>query len=234
MFFLNLLNAAEFNMPQYESPLLETENGYGKILNNPDIIVGSSGIVMHSFENGDSTIVARAVVTEKQGTFAKIRFEMFDMAKQKALPLPKILPSKNDKVILNYLYSRSLIVVPNAEIYKQVVNAFPNIDFIHPDVTGAYLLFDSKPNPSRDDFRKMCANSAAGLIFIGLDKESYFADCGSFQPLKRFETGKVASYQVPFYTRVGEIKEIFLDFKNSPIKNYNSHYRYLLGLQNAR
>ena len=235
LFFANFcLNAAEFNMPQYESPLLEVEDGYGKILNHPDIIVGSSGIVMHSLSNGDSSIVARIVVTEKEGTFAKVRFEMYDGTKQKALPLPKILPQKNDKVILNYLYSRSLIVVPNGEIYNQVVNAFPNITFIHPDITGAHLLFDNKPNPSRDDFRKMCSNNATGLIFIALNEESYFADCGSFMPLKKFQTGKVASYQVPFYTRVGDIKEMVFDFKNSPIRNYNAHYRYLLGLKNER
>ncbi|MDA3079785.1 MULTISPECIES: plasminogen-binding N-terminal domain-containing protein [unclassified Campylobacter] len=222
-------NAAEFSMPTYESPLLEVEDGYATIMNSPDIAVGSSGVVMHKFANGDRSIVARAVVAEKMGNLAKVRFEVFDSLEQKALPLPKVLPSKGDIVILNFLYNRALLVVPNAEIYEQIVAAFPNITFIHPDLAGAHLSYNFKPNPSRDDFRKMCSNNAAGLIFIALDKESLFADCGSFEPLKTFASGEVSYYQIPFYSRVGKIDTMFFDVLNGQINDYDRHYRYLLG-----
>ena len=204
-------NAAEFSMPQYESPLLEVEDGYATIMNSPDIAVGSSGVVMHKFANGDRSIVARAVVAEKMGNLAKV------------------LPSQGDTVILNFLYNRALLVVPNAEIYEQIVAAFPNITFIHPDLAGAHLSYNFKPNPSRDDFRKMCSNNAAGLIFIALDKESLFADCGSFESLKTFASGEVSYYQIPFYSRVGKIDTMFFDVLNGQINDYDRHYRYLLG-----
>ena len=222
-------HAAEFNMPQYESPLLEVEGGYATIMNSPDIAIGSSGVVMHKFSNGDRSIVARIVVTEKMGNLAKVRFEVFDSLEQKALPLPKTMPSKGDIAVLNFLYNRALLVVPNAEIYEQIVTAFPNITFIHPDLAGAHLSYNFKPNPSRDDFRKMCSNNAAGLIFIALNGESMFADCGSFEVLKSFQSGEVSYYQIPFYSRIGKIETLIFDVLNGQINDYDKHYRYLLG-----
>ena len=227
-------SAAEFSMPQYESPLIEVEEGYGTIMNSPNIAVGSSGVVMHRFANGDRSIVARAVVTEKMGNLAKVRFEVFDSLEQKALPLPRALPDRGDTVILNFLYNRALLVVPNAEIYEQIVRAFPNITFIHPDLAGAHLSYNFKPNPSRDDFRKMCSNNAVGLIFIALNEESVFADCGSFQVLKSFQSGQVSYYQIPFYSRIGKIDTMFWDVLNGQISDYDRHYRYLLGQENGK
>ncbi|MDA3046322.1 plasminogen-binding N-terminal domain-containing protein [Campylobacter sp. VBCF_06 NA8] len=228
--FLSSVFGAEFYMPPYETLIFDVQNGEAVIADNPAIMVGSAGIVMHDFGNGENAIIARAVVSEKSGAKAKIRFEVFGMLEQKALPLPKILPANGDKVILNYLYDRALIVAPNAEIYAQIVQAFPNIEFIHPDLGGAYLRLNSKPNPSRDDFRKICAKNSTGLIFVAMNEKSVFADCGSFKPLRTYESGKVAYYTLPFYSRVGDIKTVFWDFTNGPISDYDRHYSYLLGL----
>ena len=228
--FLAYAFGAEFNMPRYETALLSVSQGTGEITDSPMIAVGSSGVVMHDFGSGATSIIARAVVTEKSAGKAQVRFEVFDMLTQKALPLPKILPSSGDKVILNFLYDRALIVAPNVEIYEQINKALPGITFVHPDLGGAYLSYNRKPNPSRDDFRKICAQNSTGLIFIAMDGESVFADCGSFKPLRSFKSGKVAYYQLPFYSRVGEIKTVIWDFTNGPISDYDKHYRYLLGL----
>ncbi|MBR6953034.1 MAG: plasminogen-binding N-terminal domain-containing protein, partial [Campylobacter sp.] len=62
-----------------------------------------------------------------------------------------------------------------------------------------------------------------------LDKESLFADCGSFEPLKTFASGEVSYYQIPFYSRVGKIDTMFFDVLNGQINDYDRHYRYLLG-----
>ena len=217
-------------MREYKTPLISVDEGVGTIIDGSDIVVGSSGVVMHKFEGSQSSIIARAVVTQKSGGFAKVRFEVFDALAQKALPLPGILPKSGDELILNYLYDRSLIVVPNKEIYAEVINAFKGVTFIHPDIVGSYLSYEYKPNPSRDDFRKICAQNSAGLIFIAMDKQGVFADCGSFKPLRTFASGSVAYYQLPFYSRVGEIKTVIWDFTNGPISDYDKHYRYLLGL----
>ena len=226
--FLAYAFGAEFNMPRYETALISVSQGTGEITDSPTIAVGSSGVVMHDFGSGASSIIARAVVTEKSAGRVQVRFEVFDMLTQEALPLPKILPASGDKVILNFLYDRALIVAPNVEIYEQVSKAFPGITFVHPDLGGAYLSYNRKPNPSRDDFRKMCNQSAAGLIFIAMNNEALFADCQSFEPLKRFQSGAVKYYQLPFYTRVKDIDTVFWKWGSEQISDFDRHYKALL------
>ena len=220
--------AAEFSMREYKAPLISVDEGIGTIIDSPSIVTGSSGVVMHRFDNIQSSIIARAVVTEKGGGFAKVRFEVFDALEQKALPLPGILPKSGDELVLNYLYDRSLIVAPNKEIYSEVVGAFKGVTFIHPDIVGSYLSYEYKPNPSRDDFRKMCNQSAAGLIFIAMNNEAVFADCQSFEPLKRFQSGAVKYYQLPFYTRVKDIDTVFWKWGSEQISDFDRHYKALL------
>ena len=228
IFLFNLSFGASFSLNEYKTPLIDVTEGVGTVADSPDIIVGSSGIVMHKFDASQSSIIARAVVTQKNGGFAKVRFEVFDALEQKALPLPGILPKSGDEIILNYLYDRSLIVVPNKEIYAEVTNAFKDITFIHPDIVGSYLSYEYKPNPSRDDFRKMCNQSAAGLIFIAMNNEALFADCQSFEPLKRFQSGAVKYYQLPFYTRVKDIDTVFWKWGSEQISDFDRHYKALL------
>ena len=220
--------AAEFSMREYKAPLISVDEGIGTIIDSPSIVTGSSGVVMHRFDNLQSSIIARAVVTQKGGGFAKVRFEVFDALEQKALPLPGILPKSGDELVLNYLYDRSLIVTPNKEIYSEVVGAFKGVTFIHPDIVGSYLSYEYKPNPSRDDFRKMCNQSAAGLIFIAMNNEAVFADCQSFEPLKRFQSGAVKYYQLPFYTRVKDIDTVFWKWGSEQISDFDRHYKALL------
>ncbi len=215
-------------MREYKAPLISVDEGIGTIIDSPSIVTGSSGVVMHRFDNIQSSIIARAVVTQKGGGFAKVRFEVFDALEQKALPLPGILPKSGDELVLNYLYDRSLIVAPNKEIYSEVVGAFKGVTFIHPDIVGSYLSYEYKPNPSRDDFRKMCNQSAAGLIFIAMNNEAVFADCQSFEPLKRFQSGAVKYYQLPFYTRVKDIDTVFWKWGSEQISDFDRHYKALL------
>ncbi|PSM51769.1 putative plasminogen-binding protein [Campylobacter blaseri] len=229
---MTFLNASSlFNLPEYQTPLIKTENGYGEVLDSNDIVVGSSGVVMHTFGNGESSIIARAVVTEKKMGMAKVRFEVFDLLSQQALPVPGILPKVGDRVVLNFLYNRSLIITPNEEVYRQVVNTFPNITFIHPDIAASYLNEIYRPNPSRDDFREICSQNAAGLLFIALDNLGVFADCGSFQILKEFKTGEIAEYVTPFYSRITTIKPVFWKWDTAYMADYNYHYKFLLDIK---
>ncbi|CAD7289128.1 Plasminogen-binding protein PgbA [Campylobacter majalis] len=229
VFALNLLYGVNLNFKEYKTPIIDVEDdGTATIVDAPDIVVGSSGVVVHKFSSNDSSIIARVSVLEKNKGFAKIRFEVFDSLEQKALPLPGIAPKSGDYVILNFLYSRAVIVVPNKEIFDEITNAFSGITFIHPDIVGAYLSYEYKPNPSRDDFRKMCSKSAAGLIFIAMNNRGVFADCQSFKVIKEFQTGEVEYYQLPFYTRVRDIDTIFFKLDSAHINNYDAHYERLL------
>ncbi|MBE3608988.1 MULTISPECIES: plasminogen-binding N-terminal domain-containing protein [Campylobacter] len=227
LFFLNSVFAASFHFNEYKTPILSIDaDDTATIVDSPEIVLGSSGVVLHKF-NTQSTIIARVSVVSKSGGFAKVRFEVFDTLEQSALPLPGVAPRVGDTVVLNYLYNRSVIVVPNKEIYDEIVSAFPNMIFIHPDLVGAYLSYEYKPNPNRDDFRKMCSQSAAGLIFVAMDGRSVFADCQSFEILKEFETGEVEYYQLPFYTRVSGIDTVFWKLDSAHINNYDQHYDLL-------
>lgn len=229
VFVINLC-AYEMKFNEVNLELLEVHDGYGIVANSDDIVVGSSGVVIHKFDSSNETIIARVSVVEKNEQKAKVKFEFFSMLEQKALPVPAVLPQVGDEVKLNFLYSRSLIVAPNKEIYNEVVNSFKDIVFIHPDIMASYLNYNFKPNPSRDDFKKMCNKNLAGLVFFVLENESIFVDCGNFNVIKRFNGGKIAYYNLPFYSRIGDIDTVFWDFSSKHIKDYNAYYRNLLQL----
>lgn len=229
LFILSFCFCADFDLkPTYSLILNQDENGQAEITDNPNIVIGSSGVVLHKFDNGLNTIVARAVVIQKENGFAKIRFEVFSDLKQPALPLPNIKPQKGDEVILNFLYDRALAIVPNETIFHEITNAFTNVNFIHPNVVGAWLGVNYKPNPSRDDFRKICAQNAVGLIFIALDNEAVFADCRSFEILKSFKSGKISEYKLPFWSNVDKVESAFWNLSSYEIEDYNTHYKNLL------
>lgn len=212
----------------YKTTLLEVNGGTATVKDSDTLVIGSSGIVTHRFENNEATIIARASVIEKNGKEATLRFEVFDLLEQSAFPLPGITPKAGDAVVLNYLYDRALIVAPNQEVFKEVTSHFKDIQWIHPDLMGAYLATEYKPNPGKEEFHKMCQSHSAGLIFFALDTKGYFADCQSFKILKTLDSGRINAYQVPFYTRVRGIETAFWKFGSSQISNYNTHYNALL------
>ncbi len=229
LIFFAFAIGAEFNLNEYNTHILKiNDDNTAQINDSAKIVVGSSGVVMRDFGNGLSSIIARAVVSHKQNGYATVRFELYSNLAQKALPLPKFTPKSGDTIVLNFLYNRALIIAPNADVYKQILKAFSNISFIHPDLVAAELSFNYTPNPSKDDFRKSCAKHAAGVIFVALDKEAFFVDCGSFAVLKSFKSGQIASYHLPFYTQVDGIDTVFWKPDSAHINDYDKYYRRLI------
>ena len=53
-------------MREYKTPLISVDEGVGTIIDSSDIVVGSSGVVMHKFDGAQSSIIARAIVTQKK------------------------------------------------------------------------------------------------------------------------------------------------------------------------
>jgi hypothetical protein len=211
------------------SALLQNISGNTALIpDSDDIVIGSSGVVVHKFDEHKSTIIARANVIEKSNGNAKIRFEVFDLLEQSAFPLPGVMPENGDTVMLNYLYDRALIVSPNQTVYSEITKHFSDIAWVHPDIVGAYLATNYKPNPDREDFRQMCRENSAGIIFFALNFNGYVADCQSFKVLKTFESGRISQYQVPFYTRVRGIESAFWKWESAQISDYNRHYERLL------
>lgn len=220
--------SAESLFDEFNTKILDIKGRYATIENSDNIVVGSSGIVVHTFENGISTIVARANVVKKEKDRATIRFEVFKLSKQVAFPKPGILPQVGDKVTLNYLYDRSLIVAPNYEVYNEVTKHFNQIEWVHPDIVGAYLAKIFRPNPDREIFQEVCAINSTGLIFFALEKKAYFVDCSNFKVLKTLKGGHIKKAQVPFYTRISGIETSWLKWNSSQISDYSSYYKNLI------
>ncbi len=214
---------------EFSTEILEINGRNAVIKNSDDIVLGSSGIVTHTFKVGISTIVARADVIKKEGDKATIRFGVYKLSTQTAFPKPGILPAVGDKVTLNYLYDRALIVAPNYKVYKEVTKHFKDIDWVHPDIVGAYLAKIFRPNPDREVFQKVCEVNSTGLIFFALNNKGYFVDCNNFKSVKEVKTGHIKKAQVPFYSRVKDIDTSWIKWSSSEITDYNSHYRSVIG-----
>ena len=214
---------------EFSTEILEINGRNAVIKNSDNIVVGSSGIVTHTFKNGISTIVARADVIKKDGDKATVRFEVYKLSTQVAFPKPGILPAVGDKITLNYLYDRALIVAPNYKVYKEVTKHFKDIEWVHPDIVGAYLAKIFRPNPDREIFQKVCEVNSVGLIFFALNNNGYFVDCSNFKTVKKVKTGHIKTAQVPFYTRVKGIETSWIKWSSSDISDYNSHYRSVIG-----
>lgn len=225
--FLSSLFGKGFFEP-YTTTLQSITGNTATITDSNALVIGSSGIIVHKFDEEKSTIIARASVIEKSGDTAKVRFEVFDLLEQSAFPLPGILPQVGDTIMLNYLYDRALIVAPNQAVFEEITKHFDEVTWIHPDIVAAYLATEYKPNPGREEFRQMCRENSAGVIFFALNYNGYLADCQSFKVLKKFESGSISQYQVPFYTRVRGIESAFWKMDSEQISDYNRHYEKLL------
>lgn len=230
LIFQSLIYATENPFIEYQTQIISIEGDIAKIKNSDDIVVGSSGIVTHNFDDETTSIIARASVIKKDNEFATIKFEVFDLLEQAAFPLPGILPQAGDMVTLNYLYNRALIVAPNETIFDEVTKHFNNIQWVHPDILAAYLAADYRPNPGKNSFDLLCRKNTAGLIFFALDRRGFFADCQSLKIVKTLKSGPISSYQLPFYNRIGGIESVFWKWSGKEIKDYNAHYARLLGL----
>ncbi|MBE0495263.1 MAG: plasminogen-binding N-terminal domain-containing protein [Campylobacterales bacterium] len=222
------LSWAEGLFTSYTTILKEVRGNTATVTDSERLVVGSSGIVIHRFDESKSTIIARASVINKANGLATVQFEVFDLLEQAAFPLPGVLPKEGDTVILNYLYDRALIVAPNSIVFNEVTGHFKDIQWVHPDLMGAYLASEYTPNPDRDTFRKLCQAHSTGVIFFALNFKGYFADCQSFKVLKTLNSGRISTYQLPFYTRIAGIESAFWKFSSGEISDYNAHYGALL------
>lgn len=228
LLFSSTLLGAEELFKEYTTKILSIDGRTATIKDSDDIFLGSSGIVSHKFDEETESIVARVDVIKKDGDEATLRFEVFSMLAQDAFPKPGLLPSEGDTVRLNYLYDRSLIVAPNYDVYKEVTKHFDGIEWVHPDIPGAYLAKRYRPNPDRELFQEMCSINSASLIFFALNNEGRFVDCHNFKTIKKFKAAPIKKAQAPFYTRVKNIDTTWFIWDSAQITDYNRHYKSMI------
>ncbi len=228
--FLSVFAQAKPLFNEYTTTLLEANDKEGMIQDSSEFVVGASGIVMHAFDEKTSAIIARFDVIKKENGKATVRFEPFKMLAQGAFPDTKLKPAANDKVIVNYLYDRSLIIVPNQATFNEVSKSFPGMTWVHPDVVASYLAELYRPNPDRAIFQQACYQNTASLIFFAIKNKGYFVDCNNFNTLSMSDiTASFAEPQLPFYSRIKNIDSSWFTWGSSHINDYDTYYSTLIG-----
>lgn len=224
------LNAfADFNFKTIKTKLLDVDDMYGYIEDNPQITLHSSGVVVQSFEHSKS-IIARVSVVAKENNRAKLEFSTFADLEQDALPLPNVLPKQGDEVILNFLYDRALIIAPNEQSYEHIASSFKQMYFTHIDIFSAQLIRDSVLAPKRSDFRKFCADNAVGILAFALEGKALFVDCQNFNVLYETPIPQFTGTALPFYSRIDGYKRNFFDFNSIEVGDYYKYYTMLITL----
>ncbi|MCD8544850.1 MAG: plasminogen-binding N-terminal domain-containing protein [Sulfurospirillum cavolei] len=214
---------------EYKTKVLETSDTQVVIADSPEIVIGASGVIKHSFDAKTTTIIARGDVVQKDGTKAVLKLAKFEMLSQGAFPEAGVKPIVGDEVIMNYLYDRALIVVPNANIFRDITKEYSDITWIHPDLVAAYLSKLYRPNPDQTIFRQACYQNTASLIFFGIKDQGYFVDCHNFNTIKTVKITNSGETQLPFYARVKDIETSWFSWSSSKISDYDSYYKTLIG-----
>nr|WP_187153084.1 plasminogen-binding N-terminal domain-containing protein [Campylobacter volucris] len=229
MYFCFIIFSYAKGFDLIQTKLEKVEDIYGYIKDDPKILMHSSGIVVHNIEN-QKTIVARASVIGRENDFVKLQFKVFDMLVQDAMPLPNVLPEVGDKVVLNYLYDRALIIAPDKKVYDYIAQKFSDLYFLHPDLFGAHMIQEYRQTPRRSDFRSFCSKNAVGLLVVALEKKAELVDCQDFEKIQEIEIPQAQSLQIPFYSRITGYKSDIFSLNDESIGNYYIYYEKLINL----
>ena len=220
---------AETFFTEYKTKVLEASDTQVVIADSPSFIVGASGIVSHTFDAKTKSIIARVDVIQKDGTKAILKVSKFDMLAQGAFPDTGIKPSTGDDVVINYLYDRALIVVPNQAVFNQVTKEYKGITWVHPDILAAYLAKLYRPNPDKKVLQQMCYQNAASVIFFGIDGKGSFVDCHNFNILQTIKIPSGGENELPFYSRISKhIDSSWFTWDSSKIGDYTTYYSNLI------
>jgi len=225
---------ADFLPKLFQTKISQTDGQTSWI--DANLPIGSSGIVVHSFDDTHKTITAEAIVTEKKDGKIKVTFQKFKRLRQPALPEYNIKPQKGDLLILNYFYNRILPIVPNKSQLDNFTTKYGRYyDIIHPDIFASQLYFDHEPKPSKEEFVKSCYQNDSSLIYFAIEDKGYFVDCNSFkviaqEPLAQAVENQKA--QKPLYSRLPKIKTRLGGLiSDENIGDYNLYYKKLLGIK---
>lgn len=224
-------------------------------INVGNLPIGSSGIVVHVYDNDKRLIVSNAKVIESNDTNSVVEFFEFNDLKQEALPTSNRVVEKNDILVLNYMYPASLVIAPTQETFQIVRSNFKYNNFLHSDLFAAQLKIEGQPYPSKEDIQKFAIEQNLGTIFIVVDQKVNVLDAKTFAKLADYTMtyNEDDNTQMPFYTRVEEIESSllnfdfslpslpkfinekipFIDSKNTPSdykSNYENYYKYIIGL----
>ena len=232
LLLLSAVLLAQVDLNPYHSKILSVKKDVVTLQNNPNIAVGATGIILHHFTKEHSAIIASVEVIQKDTDTMTLQLLPFQAIAQKALPNYSIKPQKGDEVILNFLYSRAMAIVPDAKTYQTVIKSYDAFTWVHPDIFAASLAKSYTPTPTKEAFQEMCIANNIGLLLFDVEGEGRFVDCRSFKTITTITLPQAETTQTPFYNRIEAIKgRVFGFFGGKGIKDYTHYYKRLLGIE---
>ncbi|MGM0624099.1 MAG: plasminogen-binding N-terminal domain-containing protein [Campylobacterota bacterium] len=201
---------------------------------------GVSGIVYHAYDKSNSAIVA--TVAAQGGR--EVQIVKTQYVKNDKLPDIATQVRPGDSVIMGYLYNRSLLITPNEQTYKQVLNLYPSMDFINPDLLAFQLMQEGQELPDKSSIQTYCAQNAIGLVYLVAADMGYFIDANSFEVLSVEPIDSSGDRMMPFFMRLEKldaglltavgglykiVKAHLLDIDTSIEENYDKYYLYMMG-----
>lgn len=227
----------EFSIKTIGTKIDNIENNKSTI-NVGNLIIGQAGIVVHIFDNDKRLIVSNAKVISSNANSSVVEFFKFDDLKQNAIPTTKREVSKNDVLLLNYMYNSSLLIAPNIQSFQAVRDNFKLNNFIHSDLFAAKLKVEHNPYPKKEDIQNFAIEQNLGTIFMVIENKVYVIDTKTFTILEsyliNYENKDVIK---PFYTRIENIEETIFSwsyfdfFSGKKNISYNDYYKKILGVK---
>ena len=216
------------DLKQKELKIYDLSNNSAKI-DIGNLKIGQSGVIVHKYNKSNSMIVALATVSSSNKMFSQIDIKQQSIIKQNAIPTSRIQPTNGDIFVLNHLYNSSLLIVPNYETKRIIQKNYPKHRFINEDFFAAHLKLILTPIPTKDDIREFCTSQHIGTIFMVVQNSLYIIDVATFSILDiQNITIDDETTQVPFFTKIQDIKKAFWDFGDDKIQDYNEYYLALI------
>lgn len=197
-------------------------------INITNLNIGHSGIIIKKNHN-NTIIITQAIVINSNNTDSTLEFIDNNIIQQNAIPTTKLIPENGDNFILNHLYTTSLLIVPNLKAKDNVKKLYPNHNFLDEDFFAAHLKIILKPIPKKETITNFAQSQQIGTIFIVVKNNLYILDSITFKIIDTISlTYSDESTNVPFLTKIKDIKSGFWDFSGEEIEDYNNYYLKLL------
>ena len=203
-------------------------------INVGNLITGQSGVVIHIYDNDKRLIVANAQVIESNQSTSIIKFTEYNDLKQDAIPTSNRNVEKNDILVLNYLYTASLLIAPNLDTFQTIRSNFKYNNFLHSDIFATKLKIDNTPYLTKKYIQDYAISQNLGTIFIVANQNIYVLDTKTLKVLTSYKISyDTSKTEMPFYTRVTDIETSNLDiefFSSKENLTYDEYYQKILGL----
>jgi len=197
-------------------------------INITNLNLGHSGIIVKK-TNNNTMIITQAVVIKSTNNNSTLEFVDKDIIVQNAIPTTQLIPENGDKFILSHLYKTSLLIVPNIKAKNNVKKLYPNQNFLNEDFFAAHLKILQQPIPDKETISNFAQAQQIGTIFIVVKNKLYILDSITFKIINTINLSyNDDSTNVPFLTKIQDIKAGTWDFSGEKIEDYNRYYLQLM------